>query len=147
MLTMPKHAERKLLNFLEEFKRTHPWLDVAPPRPKNQRNQRIYVRKDLHPIPELNEYVEPHPIKLEHVETQNATMPYDKLAARFEKMNGTKLGNMYQGEVGKGLGLPYTGEFELYSPESPIGQQFSGYMKNMNTGKIEEVHLFIMPKN
>ena len=142
---MPKHAERKLLNFLEEFKRTHPYLDVAPPRPKNQRNQN--VRKNLHQIPELNEYVEPHPIKLEHVETQNATMPYDKFAARFEKMNGTKLGNMYQAEVGKGLGLPYTGEFELYSPESPIGQQFSGYMKNINTGKIEEVHLFIMPKN
>ena len=120
---MPKHAERKLLNTLEEFKRTHPYLDVAPPRPKNQRNQN--VRKNLHQIPELNEYVEPHPIKLEHVETQNATMPYNKLAARFEMMNGTKLGNMYQGEFGKGQ-QGYTGEFELYSPESPIGQQFNG---------------------
>ena len=145
---MPKQsAERKMLKTLEAFQRSHPWLDIAPPRPKNQRNKnRIYVRKDLHPIPELNEYVEPHPIKLEHVETQNATMPYNKLAARFEMMNGTKLGNMYQGEFGKGQ-QGYTGEFELYSPESPIGQQFNGYMKNMNTGKIEEVHLFIMPKN
>ena len=74
-------------------------------------------------------------------------MPYDKLAARFEMMNGTKLGNMYQGEVGKGLGLPYTGEFELYSPESPICPQFRGYMRNINTGKLEDINLFIMPKN
>ena len=135
---MPKHAGKTLLNFLEEFKRTHPHLDVAPPRPKNQRNQK--VRRNLHQIPELNEYVETHPIKIEHVE-------YDKLAERFEKMNKTKLGNMYQFEVGKGLGLPYTGEFELYSPENPVGQQYSGYMRNMNTGKMEEINLYIMPKN
>ena len=144
---MPKYAERKLLNNLEEFKRTHPWLDVAPPRPKNQRNKnRIYVRKDLHPVPELNEYVEPQQMKLEPVETKNATMPYNELAARFKMMNGTSLGNKYQGEFGKGQ-QGYTGEFEIYSPESPIGQQFQGYMKNKNTGKIEEVHIFIMPKN
>ena len=114
---MPKHTERKILNFLEKFKKNHPHLDVAPPRPKNERDHK--VRRNLHPIPELNEYVEyveTHPIKIEHVE-------YDKLKERFEKMNKTKLGNMYVFEVGKGLGLPYTGEFELYSPETPVGQQ------------------------
>ena len=61
-------------------------------------------------------------------------------------MNGSNLGSLYQGEFGKGQ-QGYTGEFEIYSPESPIGQQFQGYMKNKNTGKIEEVHIFIMPKN
>ena len=138
-------AERKLLKTLKAFQKSHPWLDIAPPRPKNQRN-RITVRKDLQIPIELFEYVEPQQMKLEPVETKNATMPYNELAARFKIMNGTNLGNKYQGEFGKGQ-QGYTGEFELYSPESPIGQQFQGYMKNINTGKIEEVHLFIMPKN
>ena len=140
-VNMPKHTERNILNFLEKFKRTHPHLDVAPPRPKNERDHK--VRRNLHPVPELNEYVEyveTNPIKIEHVE-------YDKLKERFEKMNNTKLGAKYLFEVGKGLGLPFTGELELYSPENPVGQQYSGYMQNVNTGEMEEINLFIMPKN
>ena len=145
---MPKQsAERKLLKTLKAFQKSHPWLDIAPPRPKNQRNKnRIHVRKDLHPVPELNEYVEPQQMKLEPVETKNATMSCHELAARFKMMNGTNLGSQYQGEFGKGQ-QGYTGEFEIYSPESPIGQQYQGYMTNKNTGKIEECHIFIMPKN
>ena len=62
-------------------------------------------------------------------------------------MNNTKLGAKYLFEVGKGLGLPFTGELELYSPENPVGQQYSGYMQNVNTGEMQEINLFIMPKN
>ena len=138
---MPKHTERKMLNFLEKFKRTHPHLDVAPPRPKNQRDQK--VRRNLHPIPELNEYIEyeeTNPIKIEPVE-------YNKLKEKFEKKNNTQLGAKYSFEIGKGLGLPFTGEGELYSPVNPVGQQYVGYIQNMNTGELQEINLYIMPKN
>ena len=85
-------------------------------------------------------------MKLEPVETKTTTMSCHELAARFKMMNGSNLGSQYQGEFGKGQ-QGYTGEFEIYSTDSPIGQQYQGYMTNKDTGKIEECHIFIMPKN
>ena len=143
---MPKQSsERKLLKTLKAFQKSHPWLDIAPPRPKNQRN-RITVRKDLQIPIELFEYVEPQQMKLETVETKTTTMSCHELATKFKMMNGSNLGSLYQGEFEKGQ-QGYTGEFEIYSTNSPIGQQYQGYMTNKDTGEIEVCHIFIMPKN
>ena len=139
------YNKNSVKNFLSVFKASHPWIKIAPPRPKNQRN-RITVRKDLHPVPELFEYVEPQQMKIETLETKPTTMSRHELAARFKMLNGSDLGSLYQGEFGKGQ-QGYTGEFEIYSTDSPIGQQYQGYMTNKDTGKIEECHIFILPKN
>ena len=140
-VNMPKHTNKRILNFLEKFKQTHPHLTIAPPRPKKERIHK--VRRNLHAIPELNEYIEyeeTNPIKIEPVE-------YSKLKEKFEKKNNTQLGAKYLFEIGKGLGLPFTGEGELYSPVNPVGQQYVGYIQNMNTGELQEINLYIMPKN
>ena len=80
---MPKQSsERKLLKTLKAFQKSHPWLDIAPPRPKNQRN-RITVRKDLQIPIELFEYVEPQQVKLEPVETKTTTVSFLELATKF----------------------------------------------------------------
>ena len=146
---MPKQsAERKLLKTLKAFQKSHPWLDIAPPRPKNQRNKnRIHVRKDLHPVPELFEYVEPQQeMKLETVETKTTTVSLLELATEFKMLNGSDLGSLYKGEFGKAQ-KGYTGEFEIYSTNSPIGQQYQGYITNKDSGEITECNIFILPKN
>ena len=92
---MPKQsAERKLLKTLKAFQKSHPWLDIAPPRPKNQRNK-ITVRKDLQIPKELFEYVEPQQeMKLETVETKTTTLSCLELATKFKMLNGSDLGSL-----------------------------------------------------
>ena len=60
-------------------------------------------------------------------------------------MNNTQLGAKYLFEIGKGLGLPFTGEIELYSPVNPVGKKYVGYIQNMETGQLQEIDLYIMP--
>ena len=132
-------------NFLSVFKASHPWIEIAPPRPKNQRN-RITVRKDLHPVPELFEYVEPQQMKMETLETKPTTVSLLELATKFKMLNGSDLGSLYKGEFGKEQ-KGYTGEFEIYSTNNPIGQQYQGYITNKDTGGITECNIFILPKN
>ena len=139
------YNKNSVKNFLSVFKASHPWIKIAPPRPKNQRN-RITVRKDVHPVPELFEYVEPQQMKMETLETKPTTVSLLELATKFKMLNGSDLGSLYKGEFGKEQ-KGYTGEFEIYSTDSPIGQQYQGYMTNKDTGKIEECHIFILPKN
>ena len=69
-----------------------------------------------------------------------------ELATKFKLLNGSDLGSLDKGEFGKEQ-KGYTGEFEIYSTDSPIGQEYQGYMTNKDTGKIEECHIFILPKN
>ena len=133
-------------NFLRVFKASHPWITIAPPRPKNQRNN-IEVRKDLQIPKELFEYVEPQQeMKLETVETKPTTVSLLELATEFKMLNGSDLGSLYKGEFGKEQ-KGYTGEFEIYSTNSPIGQQYQGYITHKDTGGITECNIFILPKN
>ena len=144
---MPKQSsERKLLKTLKALQKSHPWLEIAPPRPKNQRNN-IAVRKDLQIPKELFEYVEPQQeMKLETVETKPTTVSLLELATEFKMLNGSDLGSLYKGEFGKAQ-KGYTGEFEIYSTNSPIGQQYQGYITNKDSGEITECNIFILPKN
>ena len=83
---MPKNTNKRILNFFEKFKQTHKHLTLKPPRPKKDRIHK--VKRNLHAIPELNEYIEyeeTNPIKIEPVE-------YNKLKEKFEKMNNSLLG-------------------------------------------------------
>ena len=144
---MPKQSsDKKLLKTLRAFQASHPWLTIAPPRPKTQRNN-ISVKKDLQIPKELFEYVEPQQeIKMETVETTASTVSLLELATEFKLLNGLDLGSLYKGEFGK-QGKGYTGEFEIYSTNSPIGQQYQGYITNKDSGEITECNIFILPKN
>ena len=140
------YNKNSVKNFLRVFKASHPWITIAPPRPKNQRNN-IEVRKDLQIPKELFEYVEPQQeMKLETVETKPTTVSLLELATEFKMLNGSDLGSLYKGEFGKAQ-KGYTGEFEIYSTNSPIGQQYQGYITNKDSGEITECNIFILPKN
>merc|ERR1711954_133743 len=63
-----------------------------------------------------------------------------ELATKFKMLNGSDLGSLYKGEFGKEQ-RGYTGEFEIYSTNSPIGQQYQGYITNRNSGEITECNI------
>ena len=133
---------------LRAFQASHPWLTIAPPRPKTQRNN-ISVRKDLQIPKELFEYVEPHQeIKMETVETKTSTVSLLELATEFKLLNGLDLGSLYTGEFGK-PGKGYIGTFEV-TTNNPIGH-YQGYIAKKDSGEhwteIAECDIFILPKN
>ena len=140
---MPRNTN-KILNFFEEFKQKHKHLTLKPPRPKKDRIHKI--KRNLHEIPELSflyeytEYEDRKPIKVE-------TRDYDKLKNEFERNNNTQLGEKFTFEFGRGLGLPFLADGELYSPVNPVGKKYVGYIQNMETGQLQEIDLYIMPHN
>ena len=141
---MPRNKNKNILNFFEEFKQTHKHLTLKPPRPKKDRIHKI--KRNLHEIPELSflyeytEYEERKPIKVE-------PRDYSKLKKEFERNNNAQLGAKFSFEFGRGLGLPFLADGELYSQVNPVGKKYVGYIQNMETGQLQEIDLYIMPHN
>ena len=138
---MPRNTNKRIpiLDFFEEFKQKHKHLTFKPPRAKKDRIHKI---KNEIPEPsflyEYTEYEDRKPIKVE-------TRDYSKLKSEFERNNNTQLGEKFPFEFGRGLGLPFLADGELYSPINPVGKKYVGYIQNMKTGQTQEIDLYIMP--
>ena len=118
---------------MKVFKSKHPWLTIAPPRPKTPRNN-ISVRKDLLPK-DLFEYIEPHQKEI-------------KIETKMEIETKTSISKEYIGEFGE-AGRGYIGTFEFYTKDNPLGH-FQGYIAQKGSGEhwreMAECDIFIIPK-